>query len=558
MHFQAGGSQRKQNTPKIYLPRIGLRLVKKYVGVDFKKMSLTGDIEEQRRLNTALHTTFNLNKPFPQPEPEQNSFEKRYSLFLEQSTPLSKSKTNEALVVKKHIQSQLSKPREAKQSSRPNSRKTPDVIHKVEKDDVVGLAEKKSEFNLHRRERPLDETSLSFQHNDAQRNTEESEAAIQTVQNENICPNEIIEDTDIHCEEVFDEPEIENGRTLLETTYNLTERRSSRSTFRTRSSARLMSQKSFLSEYNMEVIGMSRTKKSNKIKRKTKEKIGQFYLDYGDGKLHDNTQIPRIRDCSRSWCNPHCRTCKMRTPGRPCFVLVPIDDIGRKRKIPTDKRISMFQAYSKLGNALGARPEAHDNNIDKELTEQRGVPNSATRRGSLGSTKNERKQVQDTEKEPSEKEIVETDGKPGNSDEKETETNEIKNFMKEVKGKRIKERTFSKKRLDELAQPRGGPPAEVRFSKMTLRKEQDKLIESERTKELTKYEQDNLTFIQGKISLFLALLNQQEMNGKPPDIMSLPLREKLKTATRVKKPRNVQRRLRKVNFSPNTRFRLLS
>ena len=162
--------------------------------------------------------------------------------------------------------------------------------------------------------------------------------------------------------------------------FSMPYRRSSRSTFRTRTSVRFLSQPSILEEHNLHVIAMSRTAKAksksttvlethkpadddgatvhyeynigqnretdNNLSSDSLTNIVKFCLDYGDGKLHDILKVPKIKDCSRPWCNPFCKTCQLRSTSRPCFVLIPYEGNEPPRKIAGKRRPSMFPVYN--------------------------------------------------------------------------------------------------------------------------------------------------------------------------------------------------------------------
>ena len=543
-----GGTQRKAYTPKIYLPPIGIRLVKKYIGLDFKRMSLAGDAEEQRTLNRALNSTFNLNKSKLANLSEGSNVTRRYETLS--NTPgaitdvngitkvppykhigddkdLGQQESTEKTVLSVSVNNEMTEDKFAK-----NTSTLPHVyVYDALVSDGVQQNHRTGEANS-----PIDsERDVLF---------------------DNTGNNQI--------ESVVDK---ESEKDLLETPYNQVERRSSRSTFRKRSSARPVNKKSALSEYNMEVIGLSNHKKGNGkcITKSGKDKLAKFYLDYGDGKLHDNLQIPKIKDCTRTWCNPHCKTCQLRTTGRTCFILVPVDELGRKRKMPVDERLSKLMSFNKRNdspassNDIGDQKEDNaedtinnaDDYTDIHITALKAKTNNEENEEIFNYVDNEDQDDNDLE------ELIKNDIEIG---EEFSESKSMRQYLKQRRESRIREKRYSKKRLEELAQPRGGAPAEVRFSKMTLRKEQEQLMETERTKALSKYEQDNLSFIQGKISLFLALLNQQEKN-KPQDMVHLPIREDLtERNVSVKKLKGIpwKRRLRNVSFSPTGRYRLMS
>ena len=101
----------------------------------------------------------------------------------------------------------------------------------------------------------------------------------------------------------------------------------------------------------------------------------------------------------------------------------------------------------------------------------------------------------------------------------------MKGFHESWQNVSRKRKGYSKRRMEELSQPRWGHPAEVRFSKASLRRKKEQLTETERSKVLSLHEQQNLAYIQGKISLFLAMLNQQEVIRKPKKMVDIPIRE---------------------------------
>lgn len=581
--------ERKSNAPTIYLPPIGIRLVKKYVGLDFKRMSLAGDAEHQRRFSTALSTTFQtLNKPSVAHVNETNKSVRRHSLkgkskktAKDWETKLSKSRestTSDVFLIRDGpTDSVQEKPNitinvedadttEMKETAEEESDK-PVIKGNQNKQDAVATTDMNQQPMLVR-ERPLDDTVIM--HLDKKERdgiTVELENSSAVLENEQVKGvNEVVlEDTDKETSSVNVDDDPENM--FIDTTYNLEERRSSRSTFRPRNSVRLRSQTSFLSEHNMEVIGIAGGKSKDKKSVKNKEKLGNFYLDYGDGKLHDSLEIPRIKDCSRTWCNPHCKTCKLRTPGGPCFVLIPVDEAGRRRKLPMDKRLSTFGKYMSATNDQSKVGQQLQNETAKSKSSE--LKQGGVKVSEYGTTETNTADADVADNEERKGEIVgakkdhETDKPNDNKEDGEQleETPAILQLVNKNKEQRKTEKTYSRKRLEELAQPRGGPPAEVRFSKTSLRKKQELMIETERTKAWTLHEKENLAYIQNKISLFLALLNQQELTKMPTNMVALPIREQLSTkVVKIKKPWVVRKRngIRKVNFSPQTRFRLLS
>lgn len=345
-------------------------------------------------------------------------------------------------------------------------------------------------------------------------------------------------------------------------------RRSSRSTFRSRNSVRFLSQPSFLEEHNMQVIAMPKTRKaisksttdvdttaltaieelyveSNNVQINpgdtnkntlpmllTERKIN-FSLDYGDGKLHDILKIPKVKDCSRPWCNPFCKTCQMRTTSRPCFVLVPYEGNEPPRKSFIDtRRPSMFPVYkaNKKDNAKNINVIEGKEALDDKQETGRDNKTKAVRHVE------EVESSSDINNTP--RSITEEITEGSNVANESVSSENIEEVTDETVNKAVSERPtktikppkkkgYSRRRMDELCQPRGGPPAEVRFSKTSLRRKQEQLVESNGMKEITEREQQNLSFIQGKISVFLAMLNQKELAMKPAKMVDIPIREEI-------------------------------
>lgn len=375
-----------------------------------------------------------------------------------------------------------------------------------------------------------------------------------------ICPGGETEEDEFVGDEVF--TEIDQFKLCTPN------RRSSRSTFRSRSSVRFLSQPSILEEHNMQVIAMPKMRKAmsksttdvdttpltsieelsvesdnaqrnsedtNKINLPmllTDRKIN-FSLDYGDGKLHDILKIPKVKDCSRPWCNPFCKTCQMRTTSRPCFVLVPYEGKEPPRKSFIDKRRpSMFPVYKTnktddvkniTMNGDTETPDekqetARDNNT-KTARQVEKVESRSDLNNTLPSITEEI-----TEGSSIVNETASSENMDGVSDET---INKVISERPTTTTRPPKKKGYSRKRMDELCQPRGGPPAEVRFSKTSLRRKQEQLVESNGMKEITEREQQNLTFIQRKISVFLAMLNQRELAMKPAKMVDIPIREEI-------------------------------
>ena len=345
-------------------------------------------------------------------------------------------------------------------------------------------------------------------------------------------------------------------------------RRSSRSTFRSRNSVRFLSQPSFLEEHNMQVIAMPKTRKAmsksttevdttaltaieelniesnnafrnpgdtskNNLPMLLTERKINFSLDYGDGKLHDIVKIPKVKDCSRPWCNPFCKTCQMRTTSRPCFVLVPYEGNEPPRKSFIDtRRPSMFPVYkaNKKDNTKNINvSEGKETSDDKQERESDNKTKAARHIEEVESSSDINNTMQSiTEEIPEGSNVANETVSSENIDEVTDET--VNKAVSERPTKTIKppkKKGYSRRRMDELCQPRGGPPAEVRFSKTSLRRKQEQLVESNGMKEITEREQQNLSFIQGKISVFLAMLNQKELAMKPAKMVDIPIREEI-------------------------------
>ena len=372
-------------------------------------------------------------------------------------------------------------------------------------------------------------------------------------------------------------------------------RRSSKSTYRSRTTLRLHSQPSILEEHNLQVISMPKTPKRlptlNTVKENDTEhavgniqkqdsflsgdqlkldekttnlpptpgtKMVNFCLDYGDGILHDNLSIPKVKDCFRPWCNPFCKTCQMRTHRRPCFVLVPYEG----KEPPRKRRPSMFQANKGSGREFNSSMDPAGS-IEKKEEENETVgannikvQSDKAKPEDINHEANETEQSNDEETDE-EAQIV-SEAVSGNvtseSDIQQEYINEIEKLLQYKF--QDKKKGYSKKRMEELSKPRGGHPAEVRFSKASLKRKQEELVEIQRTKELSDLEHKNLAFIQGKISVFLAMLNQKALTKKPkmPDI---PIREVIDSDKLIHeaKKRN-KRKMKQIRTRNNWRFGL--
>ncbi|KAH3739100.1 hypothetical protein DPMN_045747 [Dreissena polymorpha] len=289
----------------------------------------------------------------------------------------------------------------------------------------------------------------------------------------------------------------------------------------------MLSQSSALSERNLTFIerhkysGKSSGQKSgrSRVSSKDTHSIESFYIDYGDGVLHDTNEIPRIKDCSRPWCNPHCKTCRNRATSRPCFVLVPKTSDVRKSKLPVDKRrASIFPRYAAVQSVKESSKETEKEEI-KECSSPIDIETEQPMKSekTFGSITNDNRD----EAVHSVAEVNDDlDDTNGTANDDAPFEKEIQLLIMQRKAKAQKQ-GYSRKRLEELSQPRGGPPAEVRFSKMSLRKKQEQLKEHVRTKQLTQRERDHLTYIQGKISLFCALINEHELTGRSAPLIGI-------------------------------------
>ena len=331
-------------------------------------------------------------------------------------------------------------------------------------------------------------------------------------------------------------------------------RRSSRSTFRTPNTVRFYSQPSILEEYNLNVISMptaqkgkpkctsdidierakqdeetaetpflSKGFKGNKLSSDSQTKMRKFCLDYGDGKLHDIIKIPKVKDCSRPWCNPFCKTCQMRSTSRPCFVLIPYEGNEPPRKIAGKRRPSMFPLY---GSGKTSRNDDIENgDSDDEALTPRDVADSKA----IATVENANKQMRKslggfTEAVAKDSAVALDSIEEDPAAESLEQDVESKKKIPPLPGFKLK-KGFSTRRMEELSQPRWGHPAEVRFSKASLRRKKEEMKETERTKELSWREQQNLAYIQGKISHFLAVLNEKEAMLKPTRLPDIPIRE---------------------------------
>ena len=336
-------------------------------------------------------------------------------------------------------------------------------------------------------------------------------------------------------------------------------RRSSRSTFRTRTSVRFYSQPSILEEHNLNVISMPKIQKGksrsttdirtdmyaqdeksiethyirkgfkgSKLSSDSQTKLVTFCLDYGDGKLHNTLKIPKVKDCSRPWCNPFCKTCQLRSTSRPCFVLIPYEGNEPLRKIADKRRPSMFPVYQS-GKPSINDSDSNDNSDDGYSDDEIITPKGDVTSKVIATVENANKQMRSslqslTAEADRDSAIASNSIMEGTASEKFEQTVEMTKKIEPLQGFKLK-KGYSKKRMEELSQPRGGHPAEVRFSKASLRRRKEEMKESERTKELSWREQQNLAYIQGKISHFLAVLNEKEAMLKPTRLPDIPIRE---------------------------------
>lgn len=546
---------RNPNAPKVYFSPIAVRLVKKYVGVDVKRQSLTDVTEyvgKRRSLGDVLNSAFGLHKTqmarlkingqiSDRELNVTNKLGRRCSNRANKNDDEAISVSNEA-----HVEESGYDDNNKDDSTRENEisvkEKQPDKetaeddqkSNQLCKIPATELDPHTMLFTLSH-EQPLDETALKRKHEEPSIDDEPLVASSSTNKDKK---TELVD--------------------IIDVNYILKERRSSRSTFRTRNSARLQSKSSNLSAHNLDVAGISRSKNKTRGSA-TKEKEKHFYLDYGDGKLHDIMEIPRTRDCSRPWCNPHCKTCLNRATSRPCFILIPADENVRKSKLPQDKRrISMASPYNNTQLATEHASEIGDS--DKTKTEKITI---RCNKDDTNDTAGECQEVDDLI--PAKGHNLESEAKNAHrntglsnegADSKSLEEKE-ETIKLPIPIKPARKKGFSRKRIDQLALPKGGPSAEVRFSKTSLRRTQTQLIENERTKALSEFERGNLTYIQGKISVFLALMNEQEHASRDP--RSIEMRTDRGHDINLSTSKIATKNLRKgVKFSPRPSYKILS
>ena len=501
--------------------------MKQHLGVDFKRTSIA-DLSADNRLDM-FSSALRLNRP-------PFSEGKELPRIKPQDTPGTAVATHRVRAAAKGVDDNAQDAQD-QPTEQISNQDRPDILtdnegHQQEitvsevsvvktHENNIGPTEETVRFLM--REKPIDQLAQQINPNDPEASFPDRPTSNEMVEDDD---SEMLNDTtsekSLQNTSGIEEAIVES--IFIETTYNLTERRSSRSTFRTRTSARMPSQTSFLSDHNMEMIGLKSVGKSRNLRHKLskdKNNMEHFFIDYGDGVLHDTMKIPRVKDCARPWCNPHCKTCKNRAHSRPCFVLVPTDENSRRSKLPIDPRASLSPMF-KTAVGKNKRP-AKIGNRPPEKDEEK----------------------EDAEKNDSNKQEDWTEEQNGSNDE-EDNASESDSFTSEIRKMILRNISpgrkpgYNRTRMGELAQPRYGPPAEVRFSKMSLRKKQDELKEFERTKELSKMEQENLAFIQGKISVFCALLQEDEVKGRPAHVTSLqvvnerpPTRKKSSARKRV-------------------------
>ncbi|KAL4233666.1 hypothetical protein ACF0H5_008348 [Mactra antiquata] len=546
---------RRPNAPKIYLPPIGVRLVKKYVGVDVKRQSLSevsagNNTGKRKSLGDVLNSAFGLDtgtskttrrqSRVKQSNGEHGTVDALNKQAIEVVTEINEEiPSNESTVKKLDDRCEV-------QNERINQEECTYISDEVNENDF-----QISDQNL---TTPLESLPPLLIISDAENESTSNQVSLQRKNTELSIDNMTeLKTFDNNKDDGFDGDDY----TRIETKYHLQERRSSRSTFRTRNSARLHARSSHLSEHNLNVAGITgKTFVKKKRRSASKQRPQHFYLDYGDGKLHDIMEIPKVKDCSRPWCNPHCKTCINRSTSRPCFVLIRADENIRKRLIPQDKRrLSMFPAFKLSQPSMNK----HDDHIEEEDKSGTKETIDGVNEDRLNAYTGECSEI-NRSSQVGELAIksYDTDTVGDTNDEKDSNdlANETINSM--LPNKTTRKKGFSKKRMDELAMPRGGPPAEVRFSKTSLRRKQEQLKEDERTKALTEYERRNLTYIQGKISVFLALMNEQELSSRKPrpTNMYTHAREPDIKLSTSKIP--IISRKKGVRFSPNPRYRLLS
>ena len=522
------GPFRNPNPPTVYFPPIGVRLVRKYVGVDIK----TGEKFDPSNPGNGVQkskgdsSSSNLSKSFRElmaPDVVKSAIRRMSKIdendvtALDTSNPLKESGGTRHASFKRTERYEQRRPLDTSMTPIDEC----EEVTKISELPVISVKQSlfSNESNVSGRTRtlPVHHDTNSFT-TKTDINVDKKTLALRREM------HAFLKEPDI--DESLDNDNIDN--VFIETTYNLKDRRSSRSTFRTRSTVRLVSQ-STLSEHNMEVINQPRRTRgrSETANSKTKQDVGQFYLDYGDGKLHDNMKIPNIKDCARPWCNPHCHTCQRRTKKGPCFVLIPKGENDRKRQVPTDKRrLSMFPIYRRNSDlSTGSSTDSLDNQ---------------TVNGENQPLKNKKSQDNKLEEK--------NDDPTSNENDTQTALNkDIETLLK--KRMQNRKRGYSKKRIDELAKPRGVPPAEVRFSKTSLRRKQEQMKEGERHKAM-ELEKRNQTIIQGKIGMFLALLNEQESVRKPIKIVDIPIREDVK----LKRKKLSRKKFRRQKFIRSERF----
>ena len=470
----------------VYFPPIGMKLMKKYVGSDMKRLPrfFSSTLPKISTLNLESHSTT--------------------SIVSEQKSPCIEK--TELLAVSAH------------------------QFQVVSSENFADIAAESTPLPQILVTEPTSEMGNEHSHDDL---------------------NEVNTDEENDADEAVFESDINSYLSVMK-------RRSSRSTFRTPNTVRFYSQPSILEEHNLNVIAMptaqkgkskstsdieterdapdektvetpttSKRFKGNKLSSDSQTKLRKFCLDYGDGKLHDTLKIPKVKDCSRPWCNPFCKTCQMRSTSRPCFVLIPYEGNEPPRKIADKRRPSMFPVYRT------GKPSRIDSDDDSENENGDAVdvitPTGAVDSKAIAKVENANKQMRNslrsfTSEADRDSAIALDSIVEDPASEKFEQTVEIKKKIEPLPGFKLK-KGYSMKRMEELSQPRWGHPAEVRFSKASLRRRKEEMKETERTKELSWREQQNLTYIQGKISHFLAVLNEKEAMLKPTRLPDIPIRE---------------------------------
>ena len=561
--------KRRSTVPAVYLPPVGVKLMKKY--------STDLDVKSSLRLISSMSSILSTTEGELTPT------------AISPLAPIPGLKTNKTKVIKdtdkQNIErSYISKlatddPEEIiNKQMKPRAKEQP-VNQLISDDEYEPKDSNQLKHEMHKADFSNDQ--FRYLDNDNIGKTVKSHnASFKEKKNSEVTSNVTIT-IDKAEEEGFANDEVFTD--LDESKLYIPYRRSSITTFRSRTTLRLHSLPSILEEHNLHVISMPKPSKSlsrlnsgsdvdekhlsrsntsmsgNHLKVGGNDSNFKFCLDYGDGVLHDTLKIPKVKDCFRPWCNPFCKTCQMRSHRRPCFVLVPYQG----KEPPKRRRPSMFQMLN------GAASDSKSNmELTNSIEKKDDNPETTKAVSKIGKGKTDKtradKNIQDSNDltMPSEEDVYDVlEGQESTTENNDDSDSNLADMIEIEKLLQLrfqyKKKGYSRKRMEQLSKPRGGDPAEVRFSKAALNRKHKELVEVERNRGLTVHEQQNLSFIQGKISVFLAMLNEKELSKKPMKMPDIPIREVIDSDKLVHEAKKRNKKKGKQTYGrSNWRFKL--